>query len=206
MKNSIISAVVGGSFFAIPYVFLAVPVLPSLAIGTSAFVAGELLFSKSKKDDFEIEKINIKKVLNVAKEQNRHIYNIKDKIDNDKIKNNLIEINKSVDKIISTIEKEPYKVKNLNNFFDYYLPITVKIVDRYDEIEDNNLSSKDSKKILKSTDEMVENINYAFKKMLDNLYKRDIIDMDTEIKVFNSMLASDGFDNNELGIKEDNNG
>ena len=45
--NATISAGIGGAFFAIPYLALSVPVLPSLAIGTAAFCAGELLFSKT---------------------------------------------------------------------------------------------------------------------------------------------------------------
>ena len=45
MKNSeIVSAVVGGTFFAVPYLALGVSVLPSLAIGAAAFAAGELVF------------------------------------------------------------------------------------------------------------------------------------------------------------------
>ena len=44
MKNSeVISAVVGGAFFAVPYLALSVPILPSLAIGATAFVAGEFI-------------------------------------------------------------------------------------------------------------------------------------------------------------------
>ena len=86
----------------------------------------------------------------------------------------------------------PKKVEQTDNFFDYYLPITVKIVDRYDEIENQNLSSAESKKFLTSTNKMVKEINKAYKKILDNLYKKDIVDMDAEMKVFNSLLKADG--------------
>ena len=49
MKNKdTISAIVGGAFFAIPYLALSLPILPSLAIGAGAFVAGELAFKKDK--------------------------------------------------------------------------------------------------------------------------------------------------------------
>ena len=42
-------------------------------------------------------------------------------------------------------------------------------------------------KILKAT-------NKAFKKILNSLYQNDIVDADAEMKVFNSMLNADGFD------------
>ena len=45
MKNSeIASALVGGTFFAVPYLALSIPIVPSLVIGACAFAAGELVF------------------------------------------------------------------------------------------------------------------------------------------------------------------
>ena len=119
-------------------------------------------------------------------------------IEDEEIKKNLNEINDAVNKIIKTVEKSPKKVKNIDSFFDYYLPVTVKIIDRYDDIENQNLSSADSKKFIKSTNKMVSDINLAFKKILNNLYQSEIIDTDAEMKVFNSMLKSEGFSDNEL--------
>ena len=41
-----VAAIIGSSFFAVPYLALSVPILPSLAIGVGAFFAGELLIIK----------------------------------------------------------------------------------------------------------------------------------------------------------------
>lgn len=200
-----ISALIGSAFFAIPYLALSLPILPSVLIGTSAFVAGELVLTKSKKTLKE-ENFNLYKVLENAKKQNKKIIDAKSYIDNDEIKSYLTSINESTSKIIKTIEKTPKKIKNIDNFFDYYLPITVKIINRYDEIENNNLSSKDSKKFMTSTINMLASIDKAFKNILNNLYQKEIIDMDAEMKVFSSMLKADGINENEIEIKEDNNG
>ena len=200
-----ISALIGSAFFAIPYLALSLPILPSVLIGTSAFVAGELVLTKNKKTLKE-ENFNLYKVLENAKKQNKRIIEAKSYIDNDEIKAYLTSINDSTSKIIKTIEKTPKKKKNIDNFFDYYLPITVKIINRYDEIENNNLSSKDSKKFMTSTINMLASIDKAFRNILNNLYQKEIIDMDAEMKVFSSMLKADGFNENELEVKEDNNG
>lgn len=200
-----ISALIGSAFFAVPYLALSLPILPSVLIGTSAFVAGELVLTKSKKTLKE-ENFNLYKVLENAKKQNKRIIEAKSYIDNDEIKAYLTSINDSTSKIIKTIEKTPKKIKNIDNFFDYYLPITVKIINRYDEIENNNLSSKDSKKFMTSTINMLASIDKAFRNILNNLYQKEIIDMDAEMKVFSSMLKADGFNENELEVKEDNNG
>lgn len=200
-----ISALIGSAFFAIPYLALSLPILPSVLIGTSAFVAGELVLTKNKKTLKE-ENFNLYKVLENAKKQNKRIIEAKSYIDNDEIKAYLTSINDSTSKIIKTIEKKPKKIKNIDNFFDYYLPITVKIINRYDEIENNNLSSKDSKKFMISTINMLASIDKAFRNILNNLYQKEIIDMDAEMKVFSSMLKADGFNENELEVKENNNG
>lgn len=200
-----VSALIGSAFFAVPYLALSLPILPSVLIGTSAFIAGELVLSKNKKTLKE-ENFNLYKVLENAKKQNKKIIDAKSYIDNDEIKSYLTSINESTSKIIKTIEKTPKKIKNIDNFFDYYLPITVKIIDRYDEIENNNLSSKDSKKFMTSTINMLASIDKAFRNILNNLYQKEIIDMDAEMKVFSSMLKADGFNENELEVKEDNNG
>ena len=64
-----------------------------------------------------------------------------------------------------------------------------------DDIENQRLESKDSKKMMQSTKDIIEKINKSFKVQLSNLYQSDIIDTDAEIKVFEAMLNSDGFSN-----------
>ena len=200
-----ISAFIGSAFFAVPYLALSLPILPSVLIGASAFVAGELILTKNKKTLKE-ENFNLYKVLENAKKQNKRIIEAKSYINNYEIKAYLTSINESTSKIIKAIEKTPKKIKNIDNFFDYYLPITVKIINRYDEIENNDLSSKDSKKFMSSTINMLSSIDKAFKNILNNLYQKERIDMSAEMKVFSSMLKADGFNENELEVKEDNNG
>lgn len=196
-----VAAIIGSSFFAVPYLALSVPILPSLAIGVGAFFAGELLFSKGKNVDYK-DDYDLKKVLEQAKKQNKHLLEMRPLIEDEVIRTYLTEIHDSTAKIIRTVEKNPNKFKSIDNFFDYYLPITVKIVDRYDEIENQKLSSKDSKKFFTSSTKMLDAVNKAFKNILNNLYQSEIIDMDAEMKVFSTMLTSDGFNNSELDIKD----
>lgn len=198
-----VCALIGSMFFAVPYLALSLPILPSLAIGASAFYAGELVFSKKKNPSLKEANFDLYKVLENAKKQNKHILEMRSFIDSKEVNSYLTEIHDSTAKIIKTIEKSPKKIKNIDNFFDYYLPITVKIVDRYDEIENQNLSSVDSKKFINSTSSMLEAVNKAFKNILNNLYQSEFVDMDAEMKVFSSMLKADGFDDNELEVNKE---
>lgn len=197
-----VSAVVGSAFFAVPYLALSLPLLPSALIGTGAFIAGELLLSSDEEKQILTE--SVKKTLDKAKNESKDIYNMRNKIEDNDLKKYLISISNSANKIISTIEKEPKKIRKIANFFDYYLPVTLSIIKRYDEIENQNLSSKEMKEFISSTKLMLKSADEAFNKILERLYQNDMINIDADMKVFNSMLKADGYDDEEI-IKEDNN-
>lgn len=204
MKNSeVVSAVIGGCFFAVPYLALAVPLAPSLAIGAAAFAAGELVLKGNEIKSLKETNFDLYQTLETAKKQNKHILEMVSNIDDDTIKVNLREINETVTKIIKTIEKNPDKVRLLKNFFDYYLPVTVKLVDRYDEFENQRLSSDEIKKLNESSIKTISEINDVFKKFLNSLYESDVVDTNVEIKVLNSMLKSDGLGKGTLKVEED---
>ena len=197
-----VSAVVGSAFFAIPYLALSFPLLPSALIGTGAFIAGELLLSSDEKNQIPTE--SVKKTLDSAKNESKDIYNMRNKIEDEDLKKYIINISTSANKIISAIEKEPKKIRKIANFFDYYLPVTLSIIKRYDEIENQNLSSQEMKEFISSTKLMLKSADEAFNKILERLYQNDMINIDADMKVFNSMLKADGYDDEEI-IKEDNN-
>ena len=203
MRNKeIVSATLGGLFFAVPYLALSAPILPSLIIGAAAFGAGELLLGDEKLTLKDTDR-KLYNILETAKKQNKRISQMTPQIDDEEIREQLNEIHDSVLKIIETVERKPQKIKQTNNFFDYYLPITVKLVERYDEIENQRLSSAESKKFLQSTNKMVREINKSYQKILADLYQSDIIDMDAEMKVFDSLLRADGFNDAEFPVKKE---
>ncbi len=205
MKNKeIASAAVGGVFFAVPYLILSAPILPSLLIGAAAFGAGELVFSDPKLTLKDTDP-SLYAILEKAKKQNKHIVDMIPMLEDETLQKELNDIHDSVTKIINTISNNPKKLKKTNNFFDYYLPVTVKLVDRYDEIENQKLSSAESKKFVESTNKMIGEINKAYRKILADLYKTDMVDMDAEMKVFDSLLKADGFDDTEINAKKEEN-
>ncbi len=203
MKNKeIISAGLGGVFFAVPYLALSIPIWPSLLIGAAAFGAGELVFGETKLTLRDTNR-SLYDMLEKSKKQNKHIIDMIPLIEDEKIRKQLNEIHDSVSKIINTISKNPEKAKMADNFFDYYLPITIKLIDRYDEIENQKLTSEESNAFFRSTNKMIGEINKAYKKILDNLYRKEIVDMDAEMKVFDSLLKADGFNDAEFPVKKE---
>ena len=194
MKNKeVVSAVVGASFFAVPYLGLSIALAPALAIGCAAFGASELLLSSFKgKETLKDTNRTLYQKIQDAKKQNKEILNIIPKVESNYTKKNLTDIHTTVDKIITTIEKKPQKADRLNNFFNYYLPVLIKIIDRYDEVEDQKLISKEGKEFMLKADKMIEGTNKAFESILSSLYQKDIMDADADMKVYDMMLKADG--------------
>lgn len=209
MKNKeIVSAVLGSAFFAVPYVGLSLALGPSLVIGAAAFGASELIFSDVKtKETLKSSNKPLYMKINNAKKQNKEIVSLIPKVEKDSTRKNLNEIHSTVTKIIDVVEKNPKKGNQLNNFFEYYLPVLIKIVNRYDEIENQKLVSKDGKTFMDKADKMIENTKDAFESILSSLYQDDITDADADMKVYNLMLKADGIVGDNLlmkGSDEDN--
>lgn len=171
--------------------------IPSLAIGATAYVAGELVLKNNDKIVIKEDRKVLDETLNKARNTNTKINEMIPKIESEELRKDIKEIYETINKIINAVEKKPVKYKMMRNFFDYYLPVTINILTRYDEIENQKLTSEDSKKFMNSAEKMISKINDAFKKQLSNLYQSDMIDADAEMKVFETMLQSDGYYENE---------
>lgn len=203
MKNKeIVSGVVGASFFALGYLGMSVALLPALAIGAGAYVASELVIKGPEPAIDKVEEMSLKKRLEVARKQNKHISEMIDEVDSIDVSKNIKKINVTANKILNTIEKNKINNKSSNKFLDYYLPVCVNIIDRYDEIENQGLTSKDSKKFMDNSIKMIEETSSAFEKILDSLYQNDIYNNEAEMKVYNQMLKSDGYNSKELEVKD----
>ena len=192
-KNYIYSAILGGAFFAVPYVALGIELLPSLAISAAAYGAGTLIFKDRNKLDLSIDKKNLYDILKEAKEETLQISNISKQIEDKEVVENIEQICDISNKIIDTLSKNPNKLGQARNFLNYYLPVTIKILNRYDEIENQRLNTTESKEFMELVKKMTEKIKNAFNEQLNNMYQTEMIDTDAEIKVFESMLKSDGF-------------
>jgi len=200
MKNKeIYSALIGSGFFALPYLALSIPLAPSLLIGGAAFVAGELVFTNKKIKGFSK---SLNEIINDAKNNNKKISDAKKSIKNETVKEYLNEINITIDQIIDVVKENNNKIYKLDNFFEYYIPVTVKIANKYKDIELNKIESKDSKEFLEDSRKMLYDAKNGYKKILSSLYEKEFIDLDAEMKVFNSMINSDGIIDEDFDIKE----
>lgn len=204
-KKYIFSGLIGGGFFAASYVLLNLGLAPSLITSVAALGASSLIF----KSDYDLDDLgidNAKEYLELLQESEKNVTKLKqmkDKIQNTDIRGKIININKTTDKIIKVLHKKPDKISSASKFLNYYLPVTIKILERYDEIEDQNLTSSSSRDFESKVNQMISNIEIAFDNQLNNLYNEEFIDTNAEIKVFEAMLKSDGLLGESINTKKD---
>lgn len=200
-KSVIISGIIGAAFFGLSYLALDLSFIVSLVIGIIALFAGNLVFSK--KETIEVEELTDEEVIRKIKNLNNQIYGMIAKINSSTLKASIKDIVESTTKIIEKVSKDKADLKKIRTFVEYYLPVTLKILRKYDEIENQGLNSKDSKVFMKTVEEKIKLISDSFRGQLAALYQDDLVDVDAELTVLENMLKSEGYSNlNDFDISE----
>ena len=120
-----------------------------------------------------------------------------DSIDDAVISGEILEIEDTLKKIQAQINDEnkpniDRRIEQLNDFFDYYMPTTIKILNSYRKIESQNLTGENARETKKRVEESLPFIKKAFSKELDNMFSDEMIDITTDIDVLESMFSKDG--------------
>ena len=204
MKNGpIYSAILGAATTAI-CIGLEFSLFPAIVVGVIAYGAGNMIFSTGKEDSLEemtktmtftsegVTESKLESVLTKATKDNAQIYFMINRIDDPNVVRRIRSLHDIVAKIIAAVKKSPKKLKQAEKFFSYYLPTTVNFLHKYDEIENQEIGTEEMKAFMNKTEKMLEKIEVAFKSQLNNLYKADMMDTDAEMKLFDTMLKSDG--------------
>lgn len=96
----------------------------------------------------------------------------------------------TIQKIFSHVKDHPEDTNELNKFIEYYLPTTVKLVQSYYNM--SGTSSENVEESMQEIEKTMDTINFAFLRMLDNLYQDQLIDISSDISVLKTMLRQEG--------------
>jgi len=94
-------------------------------------------------------------------------------------------------KIFREVELHPEKQKQAASFFNYYLPTTLKLLGTYTEFEDAGIEGENLRQAKERIESIMDNLLENFEKQLDELYRSEAMDVDSDIRVMESMLARD---------------
>lgn len=121
-----------------------------------------------------------------------------DNIPDEKVSAQIVHLEEVTSKIVDCIVEKPKKRRQAKKFFSYYLPTTLKLLNSYDRMDEIGISGTNIDGTKGSIEALMDTALAAFDKELDALYRDEAIDVTSDIKVMESMLAQDGLTEDEL--------
>ncbi len=96
------------------------------------------------------------------------------------------------DKIVRDAISDPSDVPQIKKFLNYYLPTTIKLLNAYDRMDAQGIDGQNISSTKRSISEMLDTAICAYQKQLDSLFANQALDIETDIKVMNTMMAREG--------------
>ncbi|MGN0977946.1 MAG: 5-bromo-4-chloroindolyl phosphate hydrolysis family protein, partial [Faecousia sp.] len=103
-----------------------------------------------------------------------------------------------VRRIFQRAEAHPEIVPDLKKMMDYYLPMTVKLLNAYADMDAQPVQGETIQASKREIEATLDTLNLAFEKLLDDLYREAAMDVSSDISVLNTLLAQEGLTEDEL--------
>lgn len=97
-----------------------------------------------------------------------------------------------VRRIFQRAETNPEIVPDLKKMMDYYLPMTVKLLNAYADMDAQPVQGETIQSSKREIEATLDTLNLAFEKLLDDLFADTAMDISSDISVLNTLLAQEG--------------
>ena len=87
---------------------------------------------------------------------------------------------------------------DLTKLMDYYLPMTVKLLNAYADMDAQPVRGETIDGSKREIEATLDTLNLAFEKLLDDLFRDTAMDVSSDISVLNTLLAQEGLTEDEL--------
>ena len=122
----------------------------------------------------------------------RLIRQCNDEIPGEEMSDKLDRLELLVTRIFDQVEKEPELAPELRKMLSYYLPTTKKLLEAYRDLDRQQLDVANVTQTKREIETAVDNINEAFEKFLDELFREKAWDIQSDISVLHTMMKQDG--------------
>ena len=127
-----------------------------------------------------------------GRESIKKIRLLNSKIPDAKISSLLRELEDTTRKIFAQLESDKSQVKQCRQFLNYYLPTTIHLLERYVELQDQGAGTGSVREAMRRIEQTLSTVNSAFRRQLDSLFEKDVVDITAEITVMEQLLKSQG--------------
>lgn len=204
MKLSyLLSIIVGISSFCLLYLGLDLNIIFSIVVSLVAYYAATMIFKEKDELQMDISQdlVKYEKLITDARANIRRLELLKEKIENETLRDDITYVCDISDRILKSLKENPKKTGQVRKFIDYYLPFTLNILTQYNKIEDQELTSIESKEFMDKVEMMIGRVKEACEIQLNNMYESDLLNTNADIKVFETMLKTDGLVDDNMNIK-----
>ena len=98
----------------------------------------------------------------------------------------------TVQHIFDRAEAHPEVIPDLKKMMDYYLPMTVKLLDAYAEMDAQSVQGENIQTAKQEIEDTLDTLNSAFEKLMDDLFEDTALDVSSDISVLKTLLAQEG--------------
>lgn len=155
----------------------------------------------ARKQEQEYSKLSpeVQKIVRDGDEYVKKIRRANDAIPGERISAKISRMEMLVDRIFDRVEQNPESVDDIRRLMEYYLPMTIKLLDAYEELDGQPVQGENIISSKQEIEKTLDTLNIAFEKLLDDLFQDTAWDVSSDISVLNTMLAQEGL--TEDGMK-----
>ena len=143
----------------------------------------------------------IQEVLDRGNAYVKEIRRCNDEIPGEEISAKIDRMEAIVRKIFERAEAHPEVIPDLKKLMDYYLPMTVKLLNAYADMDRQPVQGETIRKSKQEIDATLDTLNAAFEKLLDDLFQDAAMDVSSDISVLNTLLAQEGLTGSDFDLK-----
>lgn len=160
----------------------------------------EVLETVRAQKEADAKKVNAQtqEVLDKGNEFIRQIRRCNDAIPGQEISDKITRMETLVRKIFDRVETHPEVVPELKKLMDYYLPMTVKLLNAYADMDAQPIQGENIQSSKREIEATLDTLNTAFEKLLDSIFKATALDVSSDITVLQTLLAQEGLTEDEF--------
>lgn len=112
-------------------------------------------------------------------------------IANEAVRAPLMELIVIAKDIFTFVQKHPERIRQSRQFMNYYLPMSIKLLSNYSELEKQSQHGENIRKTMKEIEDVMDTVVIAFKRELDSLFADKAIDISADIAVMKNIMDMD---------------
>jgi len=147
---------------------------------------------KSNEERNDPQKRELRFTIDMGQNYIKQIQSVNEAIPEEEISKKLYRLENIVTQILEYVEKNPKKLPEVKKFTNHYLPITLKLVNSYKELNDQPVQGDNIKSAKNEIEKSIDIINIAFEKLLDDLFEEIALDISTDISVLETLFTQEG--------------